>query len=244
MLPHKSDLIATGGVSSEEFLNHDAEVNSIEGLLHDWKNLAGTVSLQAGRALHQIECTNCCDSAVKSIRECERAAIQLYTVLVDSYEKWQSTDNELIETICILALFDRMIYYYRDISDGRNVQMSVLATSNRPAWIKAPLRTMERILENLLTNSIKAGSSRVICSYKDGVASVEDDGPGVPPKYRELIFKKGHDSRLNKAIPGSGLGLSTARTIAAKFGYSISCVDPELIGGARFEISGLKKQVL
>ena len=40
---------------------------------------------------------------------------------------------------------------------------------------------------------------------------VEDDGPGLPPQVREIVFSPG--IRLDETRPGTGLGLSIVRDL-------------------------------
>jgi signal transduction histidine kinase len=80
---------------------------------------------------------------------------------------------------------------------------------------------IEQVLLNLLDNSIKYASEgkelTVDLTHQDDRVRVRvmDRGPGIPAKHRTRIFEKFHrvDSSLTSRHPGSGLGLSIARTI-------------------------------
>lgn len=80
---------------------------------------------------------------------------------------------------------------------------------------------VEQVFLNLLDNAIKyaAEGEEVtidITPRKHQLqVRVMDRGPGVPAKHRSRIFEKFHrvDSSLTSRHPGSGLGLSIARTI-------------------------------
>lgn len=64
--------------------------------------------------------------------------------------------------------------------------------------------------------------------------SVHDDGPGVPPASRDVIFNYG--TRLNSA--GSlGLGLFIARQLAEAHGGRLTVDDSRRLGGARFDLT-------
>jgi signal transduction histidine kinase len=68
------------------------------------------------------------------------------------------------------------------------------------------------------------------------VLAVQDDGPGVPPDMRDLIFER--FARLDEArsqdAGGTGLGLSIVKEIVSAHGGRIDLVDTE--SGARFEV--------
>jgi signal transduction histidine kinase len=80
---------------------------------------------------------------------------------------------------------------------------------------------VEQVLLNLLDNAIKYAAEGKdltvdLTPRKDQLqVRVMDRGPGVPAKHRSRIFEKFHrvDSSLTSRHPGSGLGLSIARTI-------------------------------
>jgi signal transduction histidine kinase len=72
------------------------------------------------------------------------------------------------------------------------------------------------LLANLVDNAYKFARSRIIVTAqpldKDYlVVSVEDDGPGLPPQAREIVFAPG--IRLDETRPGTGLGLSIVRDL-------------------------------
>jgi signal transduction histidine kinase len=97
------------------------------------------------------------------------------------------------------------------------------------------------VVANLVENAIKyspPGSSVTVRTMSETEGDlrvvVEDDGPGVPEEQRERIFQRfvrgpGHDA----TVPGSGLGLYIARSLARAMGGNIAYrpVDPH---GSRF----------
>jgi signal transduction histidine kinase len=78
----------------------------------------------------------------------------------------------------------------------------------------------ERILQPVLENACRYGSSRVQVSIERRDSTVRyvvaDDGPGVESDERETIFEPGVRGRLGEAggPDGAGLGLSLARRLA------------------------------
>ena len=63
---------------------------------------------------------------------------------------------------------------------------------------------------------------------------IRDNGPGVLPDDRDKIFKRMFRSASTDHIPGNGLGLSMAATIAEMHGLSIRLCETSV--GACFEI--------
>jgi signal transduction histidine kinase len=105
-----------------------------------------------------------------------------------------------------------------------------------------------QVLLNLLDNAVKHGrhdgaSIRVgvrAAGAAGGVVfEVEDDGPGVPEKERELVFEEFYrgDDTLSRRVEGTGLGLAMARRIVLAHGGRIEATRSERLGGARFAVT-------
>ena len=105
---------------------------------------------------------------------------------------------------------------------------------------------ISRLVTNLLDNAFKyvpPGGQVTLIVKRDPQGSpliaVADDGPGVPPEYRETIFERfgrvqngsgnGHGS-----TKGAGLGLALARAIAERHGMELRLAPT--MRGARFEL--------
>lgn len=102
---------------------------------------------------------------------------------------------------------------------------------------------IEQVLLNLLDNAIKYASegkelSVDLTPREDHLqVRVMDRGPGVPAKHRSRIFEKFHrvDSSLTSRHPGSGLGLSIARTITRDLNGDL-LYEPREGGGSCFTV--------
>jgi signal transduction histidine kinase len=64
---------------------------------------------------------------------------------------------------------------------------------------------------------------------------VEDDGPGIEPSDRQIVFETGYSTTED----GTGLGLSIVKEVVESHDWQI-CVTDGSRGGARFEISGVE----
>jgi signal transduction histidine kinase len=62
---------------------------------------------------------------------------------------------------------------------------------------------------------------------------VADDGPGVPPEYREAIFEMFKTLKPRDAVEGSGMGLALVRRYVEKMGGQCGC-ELRKERGARF----------
>jgi signal transduction histidine kinase len=111
-------------------------------------------------------------------------------------------------------LLERLIGAMRRLPRGRDLEWSLSAP---PAPLDVPVdrRDLEDIFGNLLDNARKWASSRVHVrvSRNDGAVevAVEDDGPGIPNDSVAEVL--GGGVRLDRSVPGSGIGLAIARDL-------------------------------
>src|SRR5215218_871972 len=96
-----------------------------------------------------------------------------------------------------------------------NATAVVDVTDDAPVF-EADKTLLKRVLGNLVQNALTHSASAVtlqLCARRDGdgiLFTVADNGPGIPPEYHEVIFRK-FERVKNQNIPrtrSSGLGLA------------------------------------
>jgi len=97
--------------------------------------------------------------------------------------------------------------------------------------------SFKRCLGNLVSNAARYGNAIAIKGHRDHrylTITVDDDGPGIPLKMREEVFKPflRLDDARNQDQGGTGLGLAIARDIARSHGGDITLGDSPM-GGLR-----------
>jgi len=98
---------------------------------------------------------------------------------------------------------------------------------------------LNEILANLLDNAFKHAIRRVEISTGPATQGdrvhivIDDDGPGLPPEARDIVFNVGE--RWDSQESGSGLGLAIARDLTRLYGGDVSLSESP-IGGLRVEI--------
>jgi signal transduction histidine kinase len=124
--------------------------------------------------------------------------------------------------------------------------------------IRADRTGVQQLLENLVRNAVEHGSTgaRAARRATDGAERdgddaavavtvgdldgedgfyVADDGPGIPPADRTVVFERGHTS----SETGTGLGLYIVEQVVDRHGWDVHVAESD-DGGARFEISGVE----
>ncbi|MCG8601932.1 MAG: ATP-binding protein [Verrucomicrobiales bacterium] len=100
----------------------------------------------------------------------------------------------------------------------------------------------EQILSNLIGNAIKhhdKESGQITISSDRGKKTtritVADDGPGIPPEYREKIFEMFATLQSKDETEGSGIGLSLVRKLTDRMDAKIG-VESQPGEGSRFSV--------
>ena len=119
----------------------------------------------------------------------------------------------------------------------------VYETDGQPFVVACDREVMARVVVNLVGNAFKfaprRGEVRIGLQAGDGVVrvTVTDNGPGVAPEHREVIFEKFGQAPLGRAgkARSTGLGLTFCKLAVEAHGGKIG-VDSSNGGGARFWI--------
>lgn len=151
-----------------------------------------------------------------------------------------------------LALVDRLVDLRRIVTAGcavvtptveRRGMELVVDLPEEPLPFLGDKDMLERVVINLVGNAVKftpeSGRVTVVLGTDDGSAVLEvtDTGIGIPQQEQEQLFSRFFRSSLaqQRAIPGSGLGLSITQAIVEKHGGVIS-VDSTPGHGTTFRV--------
>ncbi len=124
-------------------------------------------------------------------------------------------------------------------------QVQLTPASAEPALVNGDGVRLARVFDNLIDNALSFSppGSRVVVTIdtsNDAVSiAIEDEGPGVAPAARDLIFDRFHSDRPEPYAFGkhSGLGLAIARTIVEGHNGTIGVEDRDSgQAGARFVV--------
>ncbi|WP_281193643.1 PAS domain S-box protein [Halorubrum sp. F4] len=102
--------------------------------------------------------------------------------------------------------------------------------------IDADPDALQRLLENLVGNSIEHGPADVDVRVGrfDGGVFYEDNGSGIDPEHREHVFIPGFSTKTGDE--GIGMGMASVRQIVLAHGWEIDIADANALDGVRFEI--------
>jgi len=110
-----------------------------------------------------------------------------------------------------------------------------------PEWLVDP-RRLERMLGNLVDNAARYGGGPTVIRLgrqnDDCFVEVDDEGPGVSPTDKDVIFQRfvrGRVASARAGTNGAGLGLALVAEHAASHG-GLATVEDRPGGGARFRV--------
>jgi Na+/proline symporter/signal transduction histidine kinase len=114
-------------------------------------------------------------------------------------------------------VFDRLNVEFSPLAREKGLDLRIVPTQ---LWVRSDRRLLRRLLQNLLSNSIKytpRGKVLLGVRRRGNMLRVQvcDTGPGIPRNKRALIFKE--FERLEEtasAVKGLGLGLSIVERIS------------------------------
>ncbi|GAA0561409.1 sensor histidine kinase [Chitinophaga japonensis] len=121
------------------------------------------------------------------------------------------TDELKLEVIDVEKWLMNTAGLYKPLAEGKGLQYEVVISSRAPVTVTTDRLRLTRILSNLITNAIKftqEGRVTIKGYLESGLLHIDvaDTGPGIPDGKMEDIFAP--FVRLNKKMPGCGLGLA------------------------------------
>jgi signal transduction histidine kinase len=197
--------------------------------------------------------------AVRTLRRTDRPAdAELDDQLLTMIETEAERLRDIIEQILVSADIDRdAIRLTTEECDLRELCESALASAAMRSpdtfnfELKAPddivvhcdPSRLRQVIVNLLDNAVKyspnGGTISVVVRPQHGTVLIEvtDEGIGVPPEMRELIFEKFFrvDPEMQRGVGGSGLGLYISRELVERMGGGLR-VRPRAGTGSTFVI--------
>ena len=143
-----------------------------------------------------------------------------------------SDKKEPKELIDLELVVQRVVSYYKELSDAKNIEI-VCQTESKTIEI-IPSRA-ELLLSNLLSNAIKYSmpQTKIQIILTQESLSIKDEGVGIAKEKLDEVFKL--YSRESNIAGGFGVGLSIVKQICDEFDIKVQ-VDSELGVGSEFKL--------
>jgi PAS domain S-box-containing protein len=178
------------------------------------------------------------ETLAETVAELAKAARRLERLLTDLLDVERLRRGLIVlrrEPVDVAELVQRVVA--ECAVDGRELTLDCA-----PIVAEVDRAQLERIVENLVVNADKhtpAQSSievRLEALGDDLLLVVEDQGPGIPDEFKEVVFETfNRGPNVLSMTPGAGIGLSLVARFAAVHGGR-SWVEDKPGGGASFHV--------
>ncbi len=204
---------------------------------HEFRTPLGIISLSAQTIIDlPPDGERACREAARILRANQRLTGLIDTCLAD---EWLESAHMQLKPVSVDLghWLDDFCAEKAEIS-GRKIAVERLSW---PLPVAADLNLLPVIFGNLLDNAVKyspAGSPLALQAWqRQGrvLVTVADQGPGIPPAERELVFEKYYRSPRALKQAGVGLGLHVVRRMVELHGGWIAVAEREG-GGAVFTV--------
>jgi signal transduction histidine kinase len=240
--------------SSSDDLGHviravNLMLDEIERLLGQIKSVGDNIAhdLRTPLAVMRARLERCLESEVdddlragveKSLADLDHAMTTVTALLrISDIEYGRRISN--FENVDLREACVNVFQLYQPLAEAKAMDFTIDALAPLP--IRGDFDLLVEAVANLVDNAIKftpaGGVVKIEAKMAAGkpVVRVIDSGRGVAPFERAQIFKRFYRSESSRALPGTGLGLSMAATIARAHGFDLHVADHH--PGAIFEMS-------
>lgn len=120
---------------------------------------------------------------------------------------------------------------YTDVAEDASVRLIDRIDTSRELMVHGDRELLIQMFVNLVENAIRhcpPGTDITLAIHRRDdliMASVADNGPGIPEDEREKVFRRLYRLDKSRTTVGSGLGLSLVRAIADLHGGTVALKD-------------------
>jgi signal transduction histidine kinase len=208
-----------------------------DNIAHDLRTPLAVARARIERALNN-------EAGIEQLRQAMEAAlaqIEKVSMAVSAILRISAVENDARKTqfkdFDLGSVCAQVFDFYEPLAESKGVTMVIEAAG--PVPVRGDQDLMREAISNLVDNAIKftpsGGAVRIEARMAGGPSiRVSDTGPGVSPQERDRIFDRFYRGERSGRLPGHGLGLSIAESIANLHGFRLHVEDNN--PGARFEL--------
>ncbi|MBI4867437.1 MAG: response regulator [Candidatus Wallbacteria bacterium] len=181
------------------------------------------------------EAAECVASALRSTE----GLVEMVSSILDVGRMEEGHTALDLSEVEVRSLADRSLARLEPLKKGRTLTIASPRASTR---LTCDAHLIQRVIQNLLGNALKFTDSRKgtialgIEAREVGVkVTVEDNGPGIPPEYRDKVFDMYFQasSRRQNLVYSTGLGLTFCKLAVEAHGGQIG-VESQVGKGSAF----------
>lgn len=168
------------------------------------------------------------DMCADVIEECDRLMEIINTTL--EITQMDSGEFELTHAdVDVGEIVTRAHQLFLPMAEAENIDFQASVPEEK-LIVSGDETRLQRLVANLIDNALKYtqknGRASLTVSRSHHFVKVEarDNGRGIPPEERDRIFDRFYRCDASRSLPGNGLGLSLAKSIAIAHQGTISVV--------------------
>lgn len=152
--------------------------------------------------------------------------VATFNAILKISELEANTEFRTFEPCELRGLVENLIELYEPYAAEKNITLSQSLPT--PLIIHGEKHLLTQAFANLIDNAIKftesGGRVHIGCDMSEGSTTLTfaDNGPGIPPEYRDKVFEKFFRMEQSRHTKGNGLGLSLVAAIARIHGAHLS----------------------
>jgi len=231
-------LLAAAAQLRREFRLIGARSGFVSSVSHELRTplsqiLIFTELLKLGRLRSDKERTRALDIIDKEVRRLIRLVENVL-----SFSRASEPPKLVLENVDVRTLAQETVEAFRPLAEARQATVTVDVAGGTA--VRAERNAMRQVLINLLDNAVKYGPAgqtvlvEAVAQNGSVELAVEDQGPGIPPDKRDLIWQG--FTRLEDGGPsGSGIGLAVVQSLVERMGGTAEVSD-SATGGSRFSV--------
>jgi len=208
----------------------------MESLSQVSNDIAHALRTPLGRLRQKLEAASAISGANSKTTRAIDAALNETDDILDTFSALlriaqieSRTRTAGFREIDLSTLFQKVSEAYSAAAEDQRQSITAKIAPSLHCWGDEDL--LAKMLGNLLDNAIRhtPSGSHIVISLADCgshfVASVTDDGPGVPEMERERIFRRFYRLEQSSSKPGHGLGLALVAAVAELHGMHLTAED-------------------
>ncbi len=207
---------------------------------HQLRTPLTLLRMQADYALRETE-AGARVGAIEALSATTERMTRLAKQLLRLSEAESQSPAAYRELIDMTALARDVLESYAGLALLRDIDLGFEADGSEPVITLGDATLVRELMLNLVDNALRCvppgGVVTVaICDAGDMcLFRVEDNGPGIPPAERELVFERFYRI-LGSGTEGSGLGLAIVKEIVESSGGTVTLGEPQRGSGLVVEV--------
>jgi len=198
---------------------YEAKLNFFTEIAHEVRTPVSLISAPLDTIIDEKIDNEKVNNALNIIKKNTNILLGLTNQLLD-FRKIDSERFDLKTTnIDSIAMIESIISRFEQEIEVSKLSLNFIKNGHKQLYLNSDKEALEKIINNLLSNAIKYGSNNIILSIKEENEyfkfAISNDGKLISAEDKENLFEpffRAKDAQSD--IPGTGLGLSMAKSLA------------------------------